>query len=353
MMNIIYFIIAMSVLVIIHEFGHFIACKIFNVYTSEFAVGMGPKIFGKKFKETEFTIRAIPLGGFVAIAGDTENALESKVEFEVPLERTMKGVANWKNLVIELAGVTLNFIFSIIVVAIVLVNVGGYVLDSKPIVANVIENSPAQLAGLQENDYIIKVEFEDGRILKPESFEDIAMFTSTYSDNITYTVKRNDSIKSFVIKPELNEETELYSSGIMSPDKEVVPVTIGNSIYYSCDYLIDLTKNTLVSLGHMITGKGLDQVSGPVGIFKVTSDAASLGLLSYLNFLALLSLNLGIFNLLPIPVLDGGRVVITLIEMIIRRPVSENIQVVLMTLSMALLIGLMIFVTIKDIIRLF
>ena len=353
MMNFIYFIIAMSVLVIIHEFGHYIACKMFNVYTSEFAVGMGPKLFGKKFKETEFTIRAIPLGGFVAIAGDSENALESKIGVDVPLERTMKGISNWKNLVIELAGVTMNFLFAIIVVAGILTYTGTYALDMKPIVKDVLENSPAQIAGLQADDYIVKVEFEDGRVINPKSFEDIMTFTSGYSDEITYTVKRNDSLKSFTMKPELDEKTQYYTSGILLPDVEVANVTIFNSIYYSCDYLISLTKNTLISLGHMITGKGLEQMSGPVGIFQVTAQAASMGLLTYINFLALLSLNLGIFNLIPLPILDGGRVVITLIEMIIRKPVNEKFQNVIMSISMILLLALMLFVTFKDLIRLF
>ena len=353
LINILYFILAMSILVLIHEFGHFIACKAFNVYTSEFSIGMGPKIFGKKFIETEFTIRALPIGGFVAIAGDSENALESKVDKVIPFERTIKGIANWKKLIIMLAGVTMNFIFAIIIMAGILMYSGNYVLDTEPIVADVLMDSPAYNAGLKANDKIIKVEFEDGRIIKPKSFEDILSFTAGYANQITYTIERKDAVKSFSMTPKFIEDGQYYSSGIMLPKREVVDVTISNSLYYSCDYLINLTKNTIISLGHMISGKGLEQVSGPVGIFQVTAEAASLGLITYINFIALLSLNLGIFNLLPLPILDGGRVVITLVEMIIRKPVNEKIQNVMMSISMLLLLALMIFVTFKDVMKLF
>ena len=351
MMNLIYFILVMSVLVIVHEFGHLIVAKYFHVYCEEFSIGMGPKIISKKFKETTYSLRALPIGGFVAMAGDNENALETKVVSDIPVERTLLGIAKWKKILIMLAGVVMNFILALVISSSIIASNGVYKLDTLPIVDGVVENSPAANAGMKKGDEIIKVEFNDGRSIKPSSFEDILIFSYGNTERIIYTILRENEELQFVMVPELNNGT--YSSGIMIPQPTVVETNIFNSFYYGADYLINTGVNVVKSVGHMITGKGLEQVSGPIGIYNVTAEAASMGFATFINFIGIMSLNLGILNLLPLPVLDGGRILLTAIEMIIRKPINKKLENIIMSISMILLIGLMIYVSFNDIIKLF
>lgn len=352
-MTLIYFIFVLLLCIIIHELGHLLVAKLFNVYCHEFSIGMGKKLFEKKYKETNYTIRMLPIGGFVAMAGDTENALETSVNVEVPYHRTLNGIARWKKILIMLAGVVMNFILSIIIVAIILLNQGAYAKPSPAVVDGVMENSVASEVGLLKGDIIKKLELSDGRIIKPETFDDILMFTSTNKDELIYTVLREGKELEFRLTPVLDETDGIYKVGVFMPKPEVVEVNVGNSIIYSVDYLWTTTKAIVTSLSHLITGKGLEQVSGPVGMYESAGTVVSMGIDTMVLFIALISLNLGVFNLLPIPVLDGGRILITLIEMIFNKPINKKIENAIMTISVLLLLGLMIVVTFKDVITIF
>ncbi len=350
-MSIIYFIIILSICVIVHELGHLLAAKAFNVYCSEFAIGMGPKLFSKKFKETTYTIRALPLGGFVAMAGDNENALESKVDEEVDESRTLKGIKPWKKIIIMLAGVTMNFILALILISGILLYNGGYALPSEAVVAGVVENSPASAAGLLENDIILQVKLDDGRVINPKTFDDILVFTSTYEGVIEYTIQRDSEELVFSITPELADDG-YYKAGILIPQPEVVEINLLNAPYYATDFLWTNTKAILTSLSHLVTGKGLEQLSGPIGVYQMTDEVVSLGFSSVLIFIAMLSLNLGIFNLLPLPILDGGRVVLTFIEIIMGKPLNKKIETAIMSVSMLLMLLLFVVVMFNDIMKL-
>ncbi len=348
-MGIVYFILLLSVIVVIHELGHLITAKLFNVYCYEFSLGMGPKLVSKKWKETVYSIRALPIGGFVAMAGEDE----TDRDIEVPYERTIKGIAKWKQIIIMLAGVFMNFVLAWFIASAVFLSNGAYVESPKPIVGGVIENGPADVAGFLEGDYITKVTLNDGTVIKPDTFYDILPFTQMEKEQITYTITRGDKSLDLKVTPVYDEVQKVYLVGIQIPQGEVVEVNFKNAFIYGGSYLVDITKTLFISLVRLFSGKGLDQLSGPVGIYSVTKETASLGLSSFMMLIALFSLNVGIFNLLPLPILDGGRALITLGEWITNKQLNKTIETVIMSLGWFLMLALMVFATWQDISRLF
>lgn len=340
---------------VVHEFGHLIAAKIFNVYCHEFSIGMGPKLFSKKFKETTYSIRAIPVGGFVAMAGDTDNALETSVDVEVPKERTLIGIAQWKKIIIMLAGIIMNLVLAIIVIAMILLSNGTYAVSPDTTIGRVLPDSAAELAGLQSGDFVREVSFDNGISSKPSSFNDLVSFLYSYDGNgeITFSVIRDGQSMDIAIKPTYDATSGSYVVGINSSDFKFVDINILNCWYYAFDYSIYIMRTIFMSLSQLIRGFGLQNLSGPLGIYQATEEAVSLGFQSYFMMFAVISLNVGIFNALPIPIMDGGRVLITIIEMIIKRPISEKMQNSLMTASLLLLLALLAFATFQDIVKLF
>lgn len=354
-MGIIYFIILLSVIVIIHEMGHLLAAKAFNVYCPEFSIGMGPKLFGKKIGETTYNIRAFPIGGFVAMAGDTDNNLETKVDTnEIPEERTILGISKWKKIIIMLAGVFMNFLLALILTSIIFLNQGAIVGDAPAEFAEVISNQPVAEAGILEGDHIIKVIFADGTVVSnPDNFNEVLVYLLANKGDIIFTVERNDEIFTTTVVPDYNEETDEYTIGIGIPQGEIIEVTVANVLPVSANFLLSTTKLIYNSLVQIIMGRGLENVSGPVGIYSLSNDAAEQGLSSFVFLIALLSLNIGIFNLLPLPVLDGGRVLLTIIEIIFGKKLNAKVENAIMTFSVALLLAFMLFATFQDILKLF
>ena len=356
MLTLLLFLLLLSLIVVIHEFGHLIAAKAFGVYCHEFSLGMGPKIFSKKFKETTYSLRAIPMGGFVAMAGDNDNALETSVDVEVPVERTLLGIAPWKKIIIMLAGIFMNIILAIFIVAMVLLSNGQYGISPDTTIETVMVDSPAEKAGLEAGDKIIELSFENGASSKPETLDDLKTFLLGYDGNGPIEVKvldieGNERICELV--PEYSEEYQSYMLGITSSNIKVVEVNFFNCWYYALDYCFFVLRTIFMSLSQLIRGIGLQNLSGPVGIYQATEQAASMGPQTYFMMMAVISLNVGIFNALPLPIMDGGRVVITLVEMIIGHPISKKMEESLMTASMLLLLALVVYATFQDLTKLF
>ena len=355
-MALIFFILSLSLIVLVHEFGHLLAAKLFGVYCEEFSVGMGPKLISHRFKETTYSIRAIPLGGFVAMAGDSDNALETSVDqTNIPFERTLKGVARWKGIIIMLAGIFMNFVLAFVIMAMVFLNVGHYVGSPTPILKEVVVNSPADVAGLQANDKIVYMAYEDLNIdYRPKNFDDIVNFMYGHETEVlTLQVLRDDEIFETKLKAEFNDELNRYLIGISATPAEPVEVNFFNCWGFGAEFLVNSTRTIFMSLGQLFKGIGLENLSGPIGVYEVTSDALELGAQTYFMIIAVLSLNIGICNALPLPILDGGRVLISLIEGLIGHSLSQKTINILMSVSMALLIVLFILVTFKDVVHLF
>ena len=340
-------ILVLSLIVLVHELGHLASAKLFGVYCKEFAIGMGPKLFSKKGKETEYSIRAFPFGGFVAMAG------EESVEAEVPFERSLLGIAKWKRIVILLSGVAMNFALAFVLFLSINLAVGAIYQSPKPIIASVIADSPAEEAGLKANDLILKMSFSDGTSIVPKTFDDVVTYVQLYHSTMTLTIDRSGEIVEITVTPVFNESSQRYYLGVNLPPGEMVKINGFEAVGYAFNTMISTVFGMFIFIGKMLTGVGLTQVSGPIGIIDVTNTQASLGLLNLTYLTALLSLNIGVFNLLPLPILDGGRVMLTLIEAVFRRPINKNIELALMYISAAALIGLMLFATWQDLGRLF
>ena len=349
------FIIMLTAIISIHEFGHYIACKIFGVYVTEFSIGMGNAIYQKKGKETTFSIRMLPIGGYCAMVDTNENILESDIGVDVskiPFERTICGIARWKRLVIQIAGIVMNLILALLIVSMTYLSIGQAAKSPLPIIATVTENSPAQQAGLMSEDKIIYIELDNGYSIKPDKFGDISDFLLLYeSGDIHLTIDRKGDTKNIDVTPIYNDETDSYIMGITSHEYSIEKINIINCFVYGFDYLVTMTKLIFTTLIGLFRGVGLNNLSGPVGIYNATSQAVSLGFESYILLIGVLSLNIGIFNLLPIPALDGGRMVLTLIEMIIRRPIPKKFENLIMTLSVFLFIMLLVFATYQDLLK--
>lgn len=353
--NILLFLLMLSIIVVVHEFGHLIVAKLFNVYCAEFSVGMGPKLFSKKGKETEYCIRAIPYGGFVAMAGDTDNELETKVDMsKVPHERTLKGISAPKKIAIMLAGITMNILLATLIMSILLLHNGSYALSPEASIKTVEPGYPAAEVGIKANDKILGATLENGSSIKPKNFTELSTFISTYDGigKIYFELERDGEIINVGVKPRFVEEENRYMIGITAPDYKIVDVNIFNCWGYALDHLFMITRLLLSSLKDLFFGRGFQNVSGPIGIYNTTSEAIALGPSYYFELLALISLNVGVFNALPLPILDGGRVVMTLIEMITGKELPEKITNAAMTISLIMIAILIVLATYQDIMRL-
>lgn len=351
-MTIIYFLLLLSAIIIIHELGHLIAAKIFGVYCYEFSFGMGPLLLKKKGKETQYSLRALPIGGYVAMAGEVDGD-EAYPDVEVPAGRRLIDKKPWQKIIIMLAGVCMNFILAFMIFSLVILHNGTYTTSPKPEVASVVENSPAEKAGFEKGDIILKITKEDGSSVKPDTFVEMQAFTSGYDGEQTYIVERDGKEITLSVTPEYNAETESYLIGIQANASQSVDVNLLNCWGFGLDQMLTIAKMMITTIAGLIFhASGLNQLSGPVGIYQATETYASLGLSAYLLLIAQLSLNVGIFNLLPLPVLDGGQVIITLLEWVTNRQFSTKIKTGIMLACWALLIAFMVFVTWNDISRL-
>lgn len=347
-MTIIYFILIMSVIIIIHELGHLITAKYFNVYCQEFSVGMGPVIFQRKFKETAWSIRALPVGGFVSMAGE-----EGVEDEDIPFERTMKGIAWWKQVIIMAAGAIMNILLAWLLFVGVTMVQGKVSIPAEPIIVSFSADSPAKEAGFQIDDRIVNMSV-GGETITVETYDDLAMQLSYYPDQeVTFDVLRGSEMLSISLMPTYNEEEQRPLIGVDRPANTIKEIGFGESIKYGTEKMIDGSTTIVKSIGKLIRGVGLQNLSGPVGIYQITEQVTQSGLLPALSLIALLSLNIGIFNLLPLPVLDGGRILITFIEKISGRKLSERMEGAIMIAGVVLLVGLMIFATFQDILRIF
>lgn len=325
------------VLIIIHEFGHFIAAKAMGVRVNEFAVGFGPKLFSKQFGETKYSVNLIPLGGYCAMEGEDEESADG---------RAFCRKKPWRRFIIVVAGAVFNLILGVILVAVTLAPGDRF---STTIVAEFAENAVSEASGLQVNDEIIGV---DGR----------RIFT-TYDLSYAFTGISDGAVDIDVIRggekvklENVEFATESYDGiNFLSVDFWVYGKEKTFKNYVSETFKMTLSYGRVVwfSLVDLIMGKfGLNAVSGPVGVTTAIGNAAKQGLTNIWPIMALITINLGIFNLLPIPALDGGRLLFILFEMIFRKPVPKKFEGIVHTVGFVLLFGFMIVVTFKDILKL-
>ncbi len=326
------------VLIIIHEFGHFIAAKTFGVKVNEFAVGFGPKLFSKQGKETLYRFNLVPFGGYCAMEGEDEKSEDS---------RAFCNQKAWKRLIITAMGAIFNLILGLLLVAIIL---SGSKMFTSNVVAQFDENALSQQSGLAVNDEIIKI---DGRRIY--SYMDLSYaFTAVDDGKLDILVKRNGE-KLLLKDVTFNTET---IDGISYVDLDFKVYgekkTLGSYISHTFKTTFSYCRVVWFSLVDLLSGKyGISAVSGPVGVTATIGSAAKESFLNLLPIMALITINLGVFNLLPVPALDGGRIFFIFVEMIIRKPIPKRFEGIVHGVGLALLLLIMLLITFKDIIALF
>ena len=420
MQAIIAFLFVFSVIVIIHEFGHYYFAKKAGILVREFAIGMGPKIFQVRKGETVYTLRLLPIGGYVRMAGhdedeqeikpgmmitielDKENVvqklnfdeqliIENSVPFQIeeadlhrtmtlsgyfvnseekvnlmvskqatiiesdgtevvvaPIERQFNSASLWNRIKTNAAGPINNFILSIIIFIIVGFMQGG-VPSNDPVIGQVSDQSAAHEAGLQTSDKIISIDGVD-----IHSWDDMTSIVRSSADKtLSVTIQRNGDTKNVSITPKSVEGQNGSKIGQLG-----VTRTLDNSILSILGYGFSQTISVIVlvlsALGSIFTkGFNLNQLGGPVAIYSLTSQVAKNGLIDLLSFMGMISANLGVMNLLPIPALDGGKLVLNFIEGIRKKPLDPEKEGYLTIAGAIFLFALMLLVTWNDIMKLF
>ena len=322
------------VLIIIHEFGHFIAAKLTGVKVNEFAVGFGPKLFKKQWGETLYSFNLVPLGGFCAMEGEDEGSSDS---------RAFCNKAPFKRFLIVIMGATFNLLLGLIIVAIILAPQKAF---TSTTIAEFNEKAVSSETGLEVDDKIIEV---DGRKIFT-TYDLSYAFTNITDGKVDITVMREGEKK--LLKDVAFETEEIDGMSYMTVDFKVYGIkkTVGNYIKQTVNTSISYCAVIWRSLIDLISGKyGISAVSGPVGVTVAIADVAKQNLMSILPVMALITINLGIFNLLPIPALDGGRLMFILFEMIFRKPVPQKYESTIHAVGFGILIIFMIFIALKDI----
>lgn len=352
-MTILYVLLAillLGILIMVHEFGHFAVARLCGIAVKEFSLGFGPVIWQHKSKksDTTFSIRPIPMGGYCMFYGDTDDDSNGSTKDD---PRNYNKAPVWKRMLSVLAGPGMNFVLAF-VVSIALMGVYGAVATT-PVVQEVEAGMPAAEAGLQAGDIFVRVnqtEVENGTVQDVSN----AIGADASSAPVEITVLRDGQEQTFTVTPQYDSELERYRVGVtIAQGYEKMPAS---SILPSAWSLCKQASVAIVeSLGKLFTtGEGLNDAAGPVGVVSLVAQQTQQGGLEiYLYLLVIISINLGLMNLIPIPGLDGSRLIFMLIEAIRRKPVNQKIEAGVHLCGYVLLFGLMIFFTFKDVLRLF
>jgi regulator of sigma E protease len=339
-------------LIFFHEFGHFLIARLFGVGVEKFSLGFGPRLIGKKVGITDYRISAIPLGGYVKMVGEEPDA-EIDPD-EISLSFTHKHVA--KRMLIVAAGPVFNLFLAVAIFFSIFLFSGTFVL--KPSVGSVKQGSPAFSAGLEKGDLITAI--NESEI---NSWDEMAEFiNASKGQTIKLTVRRDQSNRNFSIAPEqvttkniFGEDVQRFIIGITaSGESYSKDLNLFQAFSESLIQTYKVSELMVVIIAKLITGDiSTDTLGGPIMIAQMAGDSAKAGIGSLISFIALISINLAIINLLPIPVLDGGHLLFFSIEAIKGRPVSIKVREIAQQVGLFILILLMILVFYNDISRIF
>lgn len=338
----------LGVLIFVHELGHFLVAKYTGVGVERFSIGFGPRIIGRTYGETEYRLSVIPLGGYVKLSGENP---DDESTGSVPNSFAAKSV--WVRLAIIAAGPSFNFLMAIIIYSAIYI-VG--VPRIPAVVGNVSPESPAMQAGLVEGDKIVRI---NGRPI--EFWLDMKrVVTKNAGRDLVLLIEREGRRINLHVVPKLTKDKNIFGEpiqegrlGIRAPNTRVYksyPPHV--ALWKGTVRTYELTKLTVLAVIKLIQGTiPAKSIGGPIMIIQMTGEQAKVGLFSYISFLALLSINLGILNLLPIPILDGGHIVFLSLEAVMARPLSIRWREIAQQVGLALIITLMLFALLNDINR--
>ncbi len=327
-------IIVFGLLVLIHELGHFTVAKLVDIKIHEFAIGMGPKLLQTKKGETTYSIRALPLGGYVKMEGEDEESDDLRSFNNKPV---------WARIAVIFAGPFMNFILAIGLFSIIFYFIGTPTTK----ISEVIPQSPAQHVGIQSGDIIHSINGE-----KMDTWQNIIDVISNSEENsIDILIIRNGNRIKKTVKPARNMDTNRTTIGIVTAMERSIVASIRNGFIV----IKAITTDVLIFLKGLITRKPdvAGEVMGPVGIINLVGQVAKSGWLDVANLTAVLSVNLGLINLLPIPALDGSRIMFLLAEVLRGKPLDPEKEGIIHLIGFGILITLMLIITYKDILNFF
>lgn len=364
-MSIVIFIVVLVALIVVHEFGHFVAAKLTGMRVDEFGIGYPPRALTfLKIGETVYTLNWLPFGGFVKIFGEDSSApLGAGGE---PNSFTSKN--RFAQALVLVAGVAMNLLFAYILIAGALI-IGtpralsdseiAFAHNTELVVANVLPDTPAARAGLMIGDSIVSAQdaTEKWRAIDPKSFSEFV--DASRGSSVTLTVKRNDETKTLTATPEQGIATKnpsRYAIGVEVTTVGVVPMSLSEAIQEGAQLTWGATVLTAQGLLNFFYGvftltADLSQVAGPVGIAGAVGNASAAGLGNLFSLMAIISINLAIINLIPVPALDGGRLLFVIVEGITRRRIKTGVAHTVNTIGFVFLILLMLVVTAHDIFK--
>jgi len=371
------FLIIIGIVVAVHEFGHFITARVLGVQVHEFAIGMGPVI--KQFEQlkevkkdnqtykyrTLWSLRAFPLGGFCRLAGmgaedeETASTVDSKdkksksfsMGEEYDDQPVIPGMgfneqSAWKRFFILLNGSVCNVILALILVTALLSGRGVLNMNDTRI-GTLLDGFPAQSVGFQPGDRITEV--NGVRVTEWREMQTRLREAATYGD-VTFTIERGNSVLTITTALSFSEE---HGNPMLGITPAMIGMPLHESLVFSVFHIRDMTIIMLMGIRDMVTGRGEVDVTGPIGIASMSGQAMRDGVWSFVTLMALISLNIGLLNLFPIPALDGGRIIFVFLEMIFRRRLPEKIENYIHTAGAVLLISLIVLITWQDIYNIF
>jgi regulator of sigma E protease len=352
--SIIVFLLVLSLLVVVHEFGHYVVARLCGIWVEEFGFGIPPRIYGKKIGKTIYSINLFPFGGFVKLHGEMGDE-----EIAKPQESFI-GKPKKTRIAVIFAGVFMNFLLAVVAFAIVYSFTGIPKTTDRVIVTDVAAGSPALEAGVLVGDRIVSVD-----ALAPKTPDEFIKVVETKKgEMIKLTLERSQDgenvVRDFKVTPRVNPPAGQGSLGVTISNTEIYFPPIWQrpfvgaywgikESYYWGKTVVEALATTLTQLLH---GKAPTDLSGPIGIFAVTTQAANFGLLVLINFIGILSVNLAVFNILPIPALDGGRLLFIAIETFFGRKVLPKVETAIHSIGLIVLILMILAITVKDIVGL-
>lgn len=356
--SIIFAILILALCVFIHELGHFLSAIVLGIPVEEFSLGFGHKLWQRRIRGIKYSIRIVPLGGYVRYCLDDSDVM-GREESGESLEEAIAAAGDksyinqpaWKRFISAFFGPFMNVLLAFGVAVAIYVMIGNPV--SVPRVAQYSTDSPAYAAGIEAGDIIVAVNGAeisyDTQGLETAS----SIIAASQGNPITLTVERDGGRVDLIVTPVYDESNGRYMIGIYF-GTTYSPCTIGQAVTRAGTYMVRFTVGMYESLGSLFTGNQAitDQLTGPVGTVQIISEQVQKGGFETLQILMMISLNLGLLNLLPIPGLDGFKLILLLIEMIRRKPVPPKYEAAVSLAGLALLFGLMIFITFSDVAKL-
>lgn len=357
-LTIITFILVLGVLILVHELGHFIAAKKSGVLVEEFAFGFPPRIASIKRGETRYVFNAIPIGGYVKMLGELEKSTS---------KRAFENQSRWKRFVISVAGVVANVLLAWIILTIGFIvgmaplvsspdQIPGEKISTEIVVAEVVKDSPAEKAGIEQGGMITNATSNDGTV-NFTSLNQFSKYTASHrGQTVIFNYKKDDTSSEKTIELSKDQEASL---GVLAIEHSAVKVPWYKAPYVALRETYKIIELTVLFLKDFFvklfsTGKVEEGVGGPVAIYVMTGAVVKIGFMAIMQFVAILSVNLALVNILPFPALDGGRILFIALEAIARRKViKERVEQIIHTVGFALLILLIVLITYKDVVNLF